>query len=253
MTQSTPQEPASRLPRPPEWVVDLARQVATWSPCRSKRGVVVFDPSDPGAIAHTTGHNGPPFPLTCPGRPICAGLCGQISVHAESRALHAIGTGSTKVRSRLDLVHVELTPGSDVVACDGPSCLSCSKEILESGLGGVWLYEAIPEEHCPHTLSTRTECAYCQNEACRICPPPGYPRESCEHDVIDRHGTMPTIDATWRYYTALAFHLATLARRGLSRTSTPGTGEADRRQQTDEGPREPWNANDATTPTTSPR
>lgn len=125
--------------------IRTALDAAARSPCRSKRGVALFDPR---TGAHRgSGHNGPPAGRPCPGREVCAGTCGQRSVHAEVRALrdaerlwipHYGGGGP----GELDLVHVELAPDGGVVACDGPSCWQCSREILDVGfVGGVWLYE----------------------------------------------------------------------------------------------------------------
>jgi hypothetical protein len=143
---------------PPDHAIRRALEQATRSPCRSQRGVAVYDRESGGVVG--VGHNGPPGALGCPGRSICAGTCGQRSVHAESRALRdaiawwppcrKIATThrerDTTLRhvwtSGYDLVHVELAAGGDVSACDGPSCWQCSREILDVGfVDGVWLYE----------------------------------------------------------------------------------------------------------------
>lgn len=129
--------------------IRTALEVAVLSPCRSKRGVALFDPM---TGAHRgAGHNGPPASRPCPGRQICAGTCGQRSVHAEMRALR-----EAEVYTRYhgagpwDLVHVELAdprmPAHEgaVYACDGPSCMPCASLILDVGfIGGVWLYEMV--------------------------------------------------------------------------------------------------------------
>ena len=123
---------------PAQNIIIRALEVAASSPCRSKRGVVLYDPA---TGAHRgSGHNGPPTGR--PGRAICAGTCGQRSVHAEVRALrdalvytqhHGVGP--------CDLVHVELAADGGVVACGGPSCPGCAAQILDAGfVGGVWLY-----------------------------------------------------------------------------------------------------------------
>lgn len=129
------------MPEPDETHVLMALDAAEMSPCRSKRGVVLYDPA---SGAHRgSGYNGPPGG-TCPGRAICAGSCGQRSVHAEIRALRVADVYRRHTpRALLDLVHVELGPGRTVVSCDGPSCAGCAAQILDSGfVGGVWLYEA---------------------------------------------------------------------------------------------------------------
>ena len=40
------------------------------------------------AASRGEGYNGPPID-GCPGRAVCAGKCGQFSVHAEMRALRS--------------------------------------------------------------------------------------------------------------------------------------------------------------------
>lgn len=73
--------PVSVQSAPPAQTVKRALEIAAHSPCRSKHGVVLFDPQ--GAFSGA-GHNGPPNG-TCPGRLICAGACSQFSVHAAQR------------------------------------------------------------------------------------------------------------------------------------------------------------------------
>lgn len=149
---------------PPYWIIGYALELAAQSPCRSKRGVVVYAPSTAHLGVRTlgTGHNGPPRGFACPGREACTGTCGQRCVHAEMRALRAISYPVAEVgridleaemrwraglparaSQLLDLVHVELAPDGGVVACDGPRCWQCSREIADVGaIGRVWLYEA---------------------------------------------------------------------------------------------------------------
>lgn len=127
---------------PPESLVALALKVAASSPCRSKRGVVLFN--ERTGERRGEGFNGPPTPLTCPGRERCAGTCGKRSVHAEVRALRDAAWQRQRFDSLelFDLLHVELGADGGVVACDGPSCWQCAREILDVGfVSGVWLYE----------------------------------------------------------------------------------------------------------------
>ena len=126
---------------PDQFLIDSALDIAAQSPCRSKRGVVLYDPTT-GAFRGAS-HNGPPRSLTCPGRATCAGTCDQRSVHAEVRALRAAEAYRLHHRpGPYDLVHVELAADGSVVACAGPRCWQCSREILDVGfVGGVWLYE----------------------------------------------------------------------------------------------------------------
>lgn len=198
--------------------IRTALTAAALSPCRSKRGVALFDPR---TGAHRgSGHNGPPAYQPCPGRAICSGTCGQRSVHAEVRALRDAmlvwipnyGGGEP---GALDLVHVELATNGGVVACSGPSCWQCSREILDvEFVGGVWLYESTPEENCPHSFwQRRVDCQYCQGWRCSECDGDS---ERCDHDVLERHGDIQIVEAHWRRYTASEFNRATLKRCGIA-------------------------------------
>jgi hypothetical protein len=169
---------------PDDHMIRGALEVAALSPCRSKRGVVIYDPST-GAF-RGAGHNSPPAPFGCPGRAICAGTCGQRSVHAEVRALReAVMYRRHHPAVPLDLVHVELAADGGAVACEGPSCWQCSREILDVGfVVGVWLYEAVGARLLEQQLTTATPITVKVGEA-------------------------------WRRYTAEEFHCATLARCGM--------------------------------------
>lgn len=137
MTDPDPDKTHDVLPNSPtNWMVSQAIVVAKESPCRSKRGVVIYDPS--GMIVGS-GWNSPPEPFGCPGRNRCQGKCGQLAVHAEARALRSV---AVIIGRALELVHVELAIDGKIIACNGPSCVSCSKEILDArSIAGIWLYE----------------------------------------------------------------------------------------------------------------
>lgn len=156
--------------------IDAAVVAATLSKCRSRRGVAIFD-REIGAF-RGRGHNGPPD--GCPGREVCAGKCGKLSVHAESRALRAAQTyiNLGHPPGPYDLIHVELEPRTlAIVACAGPLCWQCSREILDVGvIGGVWLYELCGEQQ-PTAWSNS--------------------------------------EGRWRRYTAAEFHAATLRNTGI--------------------------------------
>lgn len=176
---------------PPQAIIDGALRVADFSPCRSKRGVVLYTPSyyadDPVESVVGRGFNGPPDNV-CPGRSICAGTCGQRSVHAEMRALRSVPRRD-RVDGELELVHVERGADGKVVPCAGPSCWQCSREILDVGfVAGVWLYEGEPLE------------AY----AARLTDDPGF--------VLSQPAPAPP---RWRRYTAADFHRATLVACGM--------------------------------------
>lgn len=186
---------------PADWAVGLALELATRSPCRSKRGAVTYflAPATVGSVIVGakleivgTGYNGPPAPFGCPGRARCAGNCGQRSVHAEVRALRTPPPYGVTV----DLVHVERAADGGVVACDGPSCWQCAREIVDVGfVDGVWLFEA-----------RRCTCGYGDRVGphamhCRIRP-------------IDDRGEWDP-GPHWLRYTAEEFYWVTLDRCGV--------------------------------------
>ncbi len=188
------------MTEPPEYVIEAARLAAMQSPCaKSKRGVVLFNPErhDEGVRAHGYGqvtnnellafqasrvmvasaYNGPPAPYECKNTMVCRGHCADVCLHAEQRAiLSAVGCDDV---GDLELVHVKVVEGR-IVAGGGPSCLQCSKLVQEVRLRGVWLFE---ERY------------------------PGYGTIAPFND-----GTPPQ----WRFYSARAFHEATLANHGVS-------------------------------------
>jgi deoxycytidylate deaminase len=200
---------------PEQHQIAAALRAAARSPCRSKRGVALHNVIT-GAF-RGDGFNGPPAPFSCPGREACAGNCGKRSVHAEVRALRsAAAWGRHHDLSNVDLVHVELAADGGVVPCGGPSCWQCSREIVDCGfVAGVWLYETVPKENCPHLVDLkRVDCPLCQGENCSLCHP-GPARPRCDHDVIDRHHDYPVVQARWCRYTAKEFHRLTLKRCGM--------------------------------------
>jgi deoxycytidylate deaminase len=200
---------------PPAWAIMRAEGAASLSPCsQSKRGVVLYrHPPGEAAELYGTGYNGPPAGFTCPGRERCGDSCGKRCVHAEMRAIRGIE------QPGLDLVHVKLGPDGHVTPGGPPSCWQCSREIFDVGfVAGVWLYEAMPEEWCPHIDELRVDCTYCQGKACHECDVAtacANPRPRCDHDVLDRHHGLPLVDARWRYYSAADFHRATLRNAGI--------------------------------------
>lgn len=136
------------MTEPPANVVARALEVAAQSPCRSKRGVVVFGRDYVPPLIAGDGFNSPPGLLGCPGRDRCAGTCGQRSVHAEVRALRDAAWWRARfgVMKLFDLVHVELSLSLSLMLsvrpCAGPTCPGCAAQILDVGfIDGVWLYE----------------------------------------------------------------------------------------------------------------
>lgn len=124
---------AASIGQPPTHIVDLAIEVSGWSPCRSKRGVVIFRRGD--VISH--GHNFKPIGFECDGSEACKATCRIEAVHAEQNAL--IAAGGRPKTDGADLLHVKTVDGK-LFASGGPSCVQCSKLVLACGIAGVWLY-----------------------------------------------------------------------------------------------------------------
>jgi deoxycytidylate deaminase len=127
---SDPPAPAASL-EPPAHIVELAVQVAGWSPCRSKRGVVIFRGDD--VVTH--GYNYKPSGFDCDGSEACKSTCRKEAIHAEQQALLSAGTKA----SGADMLHVKAVDGA-LVPSGGPSCVECSKLAKAAGIAGFWLY-----------------------------------------------------------------------------------------------------------------
>lgn len=170
---------------PGQHMIDHALRIAAQSPCRSKRGVVLYDMRT-GAF-RGAGFNGPP--QGCPGRAVCAGTCGKRSAHAEMRALRCAEDYRLDFTlfGPYDLIHVELAADGGVVACAGPSCPGCAAQILDVGfVGGVWLYERFEEDSVAGVVTD---------------------------ERIGRH--TPRMVERWLRYDAQQFYMATLERCGM--------------------------------------
>lgn len=141
---------------PPQWAIDQAVAAALCSPCQKRRvGISVYELiCNDTAIRSTAagGFNGPPVewsndnhPLgdeICDGSEACRRDCAKRSVHAEMRAIDTLIDPLRDRGSSLRFVHVKLDDGGHIAPCiDGPSCVDCSKHILDAGIGGIWLYE----------------------------------------------------------------------------------------------------------------
>jgi hypothetical protein len=187
---------------PPDFAIRAAVEAGKRSPCaKSKRGAAVFNPEDPDPFVFGVGWNAQPEPFACTGSEACRASCGKLCVHAEARAIRGLGSAIALAR-RLELVHAKVVDGG-LVGGGGPSCWQCSREVLDVGLAGVWLYEDVG--------------AICdaRDEAGTIC-------SSAEHthagDVTCASwrttGAHPN-GGEWRRYTAEVFHRATLQACGI--------------------------------------
>ena len=128
-------DPATRralaLEQPPERMIDKAISEAMRSPCRSQRGVVIFDE---GSVAR--GHNRRVDP-PCDGSAECKATCRVTAIHAEQAALLKAGL----MAKGRDMLHVKVVDGQ-LVPSGGPSCVACSKLIVAAGIRYMWLFQA---------------------------------------------------------------------------------------------------------------
>lgn len=130
---------------PPTNVIERARQAAMASPCgHSKRGSVVYRHEYPmfGRV-FGVGWNHPPAPMICDNSVVCHVDCSVLCVHAEDAALLEGVPKAAEVciePEQLSIVHVKVIDGV-IVPGGAPSCVYCSKQILEVRIGVVWLYE----------------------------------------------------------------------------------------------------------------
>lgn len=187
--------------------VDLAAQMARRSPCaKSKRGVVVYDPTKPLSFGVPGyGFNGPPEPIGCDGSERCRATCGKRCVHAEVRALRKAIVQVQRLNyetRELHLVHVKIGADGELVAGGGPSCWQCSREIVDVGIDVVWLFE---RTDCPSPV-----CPMCTGSECRRCDALGLQvGEACDHATDERHVGAQPPQGAWQRYTAAEFHAAT--------------------------------------------
>jgi len=120
--------------KPPQHIVDFAIEASLLSPCQSKRGVAIFNGDD----LVSTGFNHKPRGFFCDGSNECKSMCSRDAVHAEQAAI--IGIPGPKTRGA-EMLHVKTVDGN-LVESMGPSCLQCSKLIIEAGITAMWLFHA---------------------------------------------------------------------------------------------------------------
>lgn len=131
------------MKEPPKVAIEVALAAAKQSPCgKSKRGVSVYRvrSTDGDAIVVGLGWNGMPGGAACTNDETCRRLCAQRCVHAEMRAIRGAAIRHLVPLTSHDAVHVKIGAAGELVPSGGPSCWQCSREILDVGLGGFWLY-----------------------------------------------------------------------------------------------------------------
>lgn len=221
------------MTEPPSYVIAAANFAARESPCqKSRRGVCVFNPFEADRLERTgdvsaayrtafiknhviagVGFNGPPGNLLCDGSADCRSNCNKFCVHAEVRAIRAAGILDDV--HDLDLVHVKVDEDGGIVAGGPPSCWQCSREILDVGVRGVWLYEGQTREftrHCSHCdykhVWTVPAGQRADDGDAATCP-------NCKTDLSPVASFEYIGAGAWKFYTARDFHYATLRYCGI--------------------------------------
>jgi len=181
--------------RPPTFAIALAEQAARDSPCqKSRRGASIYrmledlgDEQERVQQTRVCGYNGPPwvwsgddsdYEMACDGSEACRRSCAQRCLHAEERALADLPGELADMPSLLRMVHVKIGADGRTVPGGRPSCVTCSRAILDKGIGGIWLFEKI-------------------------------------HGSWFKDGKPAEGPGIWRYYPALDFHQITMTNTGV--------------------------------------
>lgn len=118
-----------------KWALEIAAELSLKSLCsKSKRGVIIWNPH---YLEWAGGWNAPPDTFTCQENEICRQNCGRLCVHAEQMAI--INAAEARIAGSLELLHIK-TVDERAVPSDKPSCLECSKLIMNNtSIKAVWL------------------------------------------------------------------------------------------------------------------
>lgn len=148
-----------------EQMASVAARVAVRSGCRwSRRGVVIWDMTsalnkqfdavatrdtehndrlDAAILAHGTNYK--PKPHRCDGSQVCQDACAKTCVHAEDAAIRSLGMRHAPALLLNEplgfhLIHVKVLDDGSLAPRGEPSCVACSKTILDTtAIGVVWL------------------------------------------------------------------------------------------------------------------
>ena len=115
--------------------IDEAVKEAIKSPCdKSKRGVVIADNNTGEIIGR--GYNRPPKDFECEPS-YCKNICSSYAIHAEENAIFDALENNYKLNNST-LFHIKAVDEKPV-ASGGPSCVNCSKIILDKDIKQVVL------------------------------------------------------------------------------------------------------------------
>jgi deoxycytidylate deaminase len=115
----------------PDHILEALIEAAKNSPCRSQRGVVLWDHH--GIISSGANH----LQIgTCDKSDRCKATCGKAALHAEEAAI--AGASRTRSLTGTHMAHIKIVDGKPV-ASGPPSCVRCSNQILAHGIAFMWL------------------------------------------------------------------------------------------------------------------
>ena len=121
------------MPYTAEQALERAVRMGAQSPCaKSKRGVAVWRPDLFDILC--ANHNHPPKGFSCDGSDACRENCREVCVHAEVATIIDAKSGL----HGFHMLHVKVVD-SEAVPSGPPSCVKCSKAILQAGIDTMWL------------------------------------------------------------------------------------------------------------------
>lgn len=119
-------------------MITMAITSARKSPChKDQRGAAVWHHN---YSSWSAAHNGPPEPFMCDGSDACRAACGKLAVHAEMRAVNRyLRRADGLAVTGMQVLHIRVVDGKPVPS-GPPSCITCSRDMLDAGVSLVWLW-----------------------------------------------------------------------------------------------------------------
>lgn len=141
---------------PKKTLIEIAMRMAGASGCqKSNRGAALWEPLH---RLYFQGTNHPAHGI-CRGDEACRAACSRICVHAEQAVLLACASYRASLSRQSEMLHVKTVNGV-LVPSGPPSCIECSKLMLASGVGFMWLFHEAGWRHYTmsefHTQTLRT-------------------------------------------------------------------------------------------------
>lgn len=116
---------------PPAFAISAAVEASLLSFCQSKRGATIWN--EHGVLC--SGYNRKPTGFVCDRSSNCKQNCWLDAIHAEQMALYFGGYQA----AGSEMLHVKTVNGV-LVPSGPPSCLQCSKLIIQAEIQFMWLF-----------------------------------------------------------------------------------------------------------------